>query len=202
MVVQGRFRSTLRVSRNDVAAPRWYRGKRRAAGEGVPLPETFSPPPFFFPFCSFGGPSFRRRRQAAAEPPSRKRTLSGGGGTSISQENAVRRRRNPHLARERCQEAAEPPSRKRTLSGGGGTPNEKGRPFRISLDNIDIRVDTCDTRRLLLHERLGHRTRLRRHAHEIHAAGETTDIDRGGFRSDRYNLQQFAVHIKQVQFPV
>ena len=37
------------------------KGKRRAAGEGARLPDTFSPPPFFFPCITLA----RRRRHSA-----------------------------------------------------------------------------------------------------------------------------------------
>ncbi|MBP5497562.1 MAG: hypothetical protein J6X98_10405, partial [Bacteroidales bacterium] len=59
----------FRVSRNDGAAPERCRGKRRAAEKKCLATELPHPPPFFFPFCSCGGPSFRRERSERAESP-------------------------------------------------------------------------------------------------------------------------------------
>ena len=40
---------SLRSRRNDGPSSASKKGKRRAAGGDAPLPDTFSPPPFFFP---------------------------------------------------------------------------------------------------------------------------------------------------------
>ena len=82
------------------------RGKRRAAGGDVPLPDTFSPPPFFFPLSPEAASSFRETRQRRAEPPT-STTLSK---LAEPQTFPTKRRQTaPHGRQHKHQPAAAPP---------------------------------------------------------------------------------------------